>query len=83
MTSGEILNEVEGLTHDKLTYFVRADYLKPNKIKRGSLNYNDFSETDLFLLKRAWELIRTFGTKTSFAFEKANEELKDPQMKLM
>jgi len=54
MTAGEIIQEVAGLTHDKLTYFVRAGYLKPKKFKRGSLNYNNFSDTDLFLVKIAW-----------------------------
>jgi hypothetical protein len=83
MIAGEIIEQVEGLTHDKLTYFVRAGYLQPNKIKRGSLNYNDFSEDDLELVKLAWEYIKSFGTKTSIAFEKAKSEVEDPQMRLL
>lgn len=83
MIAGEIIEQVEGLTHDKLTYFVRAGYLQPNKIKRGSLNYNDFSNEDLELVKLAWDYIQAYGTKTSVAFEKAKAELDDPQMKLI
>ena len=82
MNTGEILQQVDGLTHDKLTYFVRAGYLKPKKIKRGSLNYNNFSEKDLELVNLAWDYIKAYGTKTSIAFEKAKAELEDPQMKL-
>lgn len=83
MNAGEILERVEGLTHDKLTYFVRAGYLRPKKIKRGSLNYNDFSEKDLELVKLAWDHIQSYGTKTSIAFEKAKAEVEDPQMRLI
>lgn len=83
MNAGEILEQVEGLTHDKLTYFVRAGYLKPKKIKRGSLNYNEFSDDDLHLVKTAWDYIKAYGTKTSVAFEKAKGELDNTQMKLL
>lgn len=48
MNAGEILQQVDGLTHDKLTYLLRAGYIKPKKIKRGSLYYNNFSEGDFF-----------------------------------
>lgn len=82
MNAGDILQQVDGLTRDKLTYFVRAGYLNPNKIERGSLNYNDFSEKDLFLAKCAWEYIKTYDTKTKAAFKRAENEFKDPQMSL-
>lgn len=83
MNAGEMLEKVDGLTHDKLTYFVRAGYLKPKKIKRGSLHYNEFSDKDLQLVKVAWDYIKAYGTKTSIAFEKAKAETDDPQMKLL
>ena len=71
MTGGEILRHVDGLTRDKITYFVRAGYLHPIKIKRGSLDYNNFNEIDLFLVKRAWEYIKAYDMKTKAAFERA------------
>ena len=83
MTAGEILKQVEGLTHDKLTYFVRAGYLSPKKIKRGTLNYNKFSDKDLFLVKRAWDYIKTYDMKTSAAFGRAQAEFADPQLSLL
>lgn len=82
MTGGEILKRVEGLSQDKLTYFVRAGYLHPRKIKRGSLNYNHFSEKDFFLVKRAWEYIRTYDMKTKAAFNRAQAEYINPQKSL-
>ncbi len=82
MNAGEILDHVDGLTHDKLTYFVRAGYLRPKKIQRGSLNYNDFTERDLQLVLCAWDYIQTYDMKTKSAFKRAEAQLDDPQIKL-
>ena len=80
MVAGEIIEKVEGLTHAKLTYFVRAGYLKPKKIKRGSLYYNVFSKRDLELVSQAWAYIITYDMKTRAAFERAKVKLEDPQI---
>ncbi len=82
MNAGEIIEQVEGLTHDKLTYFVRAGYVKPEKIKRGSLNYNEFSRKDLEIIKGAWEYITTYDMKTRSAFERATRDYENPQLSL-
>ena len=83
MNAGEIIGHVEGLTHDRLTYFSRAGYVKPEKIKRGSLYYNDFSQRDFEIIRKAWEYIITYDMKTRSAFERATREYEDPQMKLL
>jgi DNA-binding transcriptional MerR regulator len=82
MEAGEVIKKLEGLTHDKLTYFVRAGYLKPSKKKRGILYYNDFSENDFLILTKAWQYIRLYDMRTRSAFEKAQLDLLDPQMRL-
>ncbi len=82
MYAGGVLKQVDGLTYDRLTYFVRAGYVKPKKIKRGSLLYNDFSEEDIELIKLSWELISKHDVRTRAAFERAREEVKDPQLSL-
>ena len=82
MYAGGVLKQVDGLTYDRLTYFVRAGYVKPKKIKRGSLYYNDFSEEDIELIKLAWELISKHDVRTRAAFKRAREEVKDPQLSL-
>jgi len=83
MTAGDILERVEGLSRDKLTYFVRADYVKPHKVKKRSLYYNEFSEKDFFLIKRAWEYITKYDMRTRAAFERAEREYADPQLSLL
>ena len=82
MNAGNILQQVDGLTHDKLTYFVRPGYLNPKKIKRGSLDYNDFSEKDLFLVRRAWEYIQTYDMRIKAAFKRVENAFNDPQISL-
>ena len=62
--------------------FVRAGYLSPKKVQRGSLNYNEFDDRDLQLVIRAWDYIQTYDMKTKSAFQRAEAELDDPQKSL-
>jgi len=82
MYAGEVLKRVNGLASDKLTYFVRAGYVKPKRIKRKSLYFNDFSEEDVEVIKRAWELIYRYDVRTRAAFERVREEAINPQLTL-
>lgn len=82
MNAGEIIGQVEGLTHDRLTYFVRAGYVKPRKLKRGTLLYNEFTKRDYELIRRAWEFITTYDMKTRSAFERAKREVDNGQARL-
>jgi DNA-binding transcriptional MerR regulator len=82
MDAGEILAQVERLTHDKLTYFVRVGYIKPKKVKHGTLYYNEFSQEDLEIIKRAWEYITLSDMRVRAAFEKARKEVEDLQLRL-
>lgn len=76
MIAGEIIKQVHGLTHDKLTYFVRCGYIKPEKVKRGSLFYNVFTHDDLSIIKRAWGYIKKYDMKTRSAFDRAVDDIK-------
>ena len=82
MYAGGVLKRVDGLTYDKLTYFVRTGYVNPRKIKSQSLYYNDFSDEDVELIKRAWELISKHKLKIKTAFERASEKAEDIQLTL-
>jgi DNA-binding transcriptional MerR regulator len=82
MDAGEIIAQVERLTHDRLTYFVRVGYVKPKKVKHGNLYYNEFSQRDLEIIKRAWEYITISDMRVRAAFEKARKEVEDPQLRL-
>ena len=82
MTTGEIVEQVQGLTLDRLTYYVRAGYVKPRRIKRKTLYYNDFSEEDLLLIQRAWGYISNQNMRVRAAFELAGKELSDTQLRI-
>jgi meiotically up-regulated gene 157 (Mug157) protein len=82
MYAGEVLKRVHGLTNDKLTYFVRAGYVRARRIKRKSLYFNDFSEKDVEVIRRAWELISKHDVRTRAAFERVRKQAEDPQLKL-
>jgi hypothetical protein len=82
MYAGEVLKRVEGLTYDRLTYFVRAGYVRPRRIKTQSLYYNDFSPEDVELIKRAWDLISKHDLRIKAAFQKAREKDKGLQLNL-
>jgi DNA-binding transcriptional MerR regulator len=82
MYAGEVLKRVEGLTYDRLTYFVRAGYVRPRRIKSQSLYYNDFSPEDVELIKRAWELISKHDLRIKSAFQRAREKGKGLQLNL-
>lgn len=82
MTAGDIMEQVPGLTLDKLTYYVRAGYLHPSKLKRKSLFYNEFSKEDFLVIKKAWTYISDHKMRVRAAFELATRELGDAQLQI-
>ena len=82
MYAGGVLKRINGLTYDRLTYFVRAGYVNPKKIKKESLLYNDFSEADVDLIRRAWNLISRHDVRTRAAFQRARKQRNGPQLSL-
>jgi hypothetical protein len=82
MYAGGVLKRVGGLTYDRLKYFVRAGYVLPKKIRRKGLYYNDFSEADVELIMRTWELVSTYHLRPRAAFERARQTMKGPQLTL-
>ncbi len=82
MNTADILAHIDDLPRDKLTYFVRAGYVTAKKVRRGSLDYNEFSDYDLKLIEIAWGYIKDFDMRTKAAFNRAKKELDNPQMSL-
>jgi hypothetical protein len=75
LTPREVLREVgNGLTRDKLTYFVRAGYIKPRKVKRKTLWYSLFTEKDKLIIKTAWDYIAEYDMRVNAAFKRAEHE---------
>lgn len=58
-------------------------YVKPKKVKRGLLYFNDFSEQDLEIVRRAWDYISKSDMRVRAAFERASKECNDRQMRLL
>ena len=73
MHTGEVLKLIDGLTKDGLSYFVRAGYVKPKKIEVDNFYFNDFSEEDVQLIKRARKLDFKPEMRSQRALERAKE----------
>ena len=56
MYTVEVLKLVDGLTKDRLSYFIREGYVKPKKIEVDNFLLNDFSEEDIEVIRRARRL---------------------------
>jgi DNA-binding transcriptional MerR regulator len=83
MYAGGVLKRVSGLTYHKLLYYVRAGYIEPKKVKKGSLYYNDFSEEDIALIARAWKLISMHDMRAKEAFARPKQQDKASQLSLL
>ena len=81
MAPKDIIEKISGLTRDQLSYYVRMGYVNPRKYTRGKNEYSEFSENDLLVIEKAFHYIENFGTKPKIAFEKAREELKQPELR--
>jgi hypothetical protein len=82
MYAGGVIKRVNGLTYDKLAYFVRSGYVAPRKAKKGTLYYYDFSEDDVELIGRAWMLISSNNMRARAAFARAQQHGKASQLSL-
>ena len=81
MTPKDIIEKIPGLTRDQLSYYVRMRYVNPRKYPRGKNEYSEFSGNDLLVIEKAFHYIENFGTKPKIAFEKAREDLKQPELR--
>lgn len=81
MMPKDIIEKISGLTREQLTYYVKMGYVNPRKYKRGKNEYSQFSENDLLVIEKAFHYIENYGTKPKIAFEKAREELKQPELR--
>lgn len=82
MVPQEVIENIPGLTREKLSYYVNKGYINPEKEKRGSNYFNVFSKEDFLVIKRAFSYIKQFGSQPRIAFEKARKDLKEPNLNL-
>lgn len=76
----DILDAVPGLTRDKLSYYVRMQYVRPKKVKRGKQSYVEFSKKELLVIERAFYYINRYDSQPRAAFEKAWKENRQPSL---
>ena len=75
LTPAEILEKIPEMTRDELSYYVRIGHVTPNKVQHGKLNYSDFSEENLKLLKYAHHYISRYQMFPREAFKRAQKEI--------
>lgn len=81
MTTGEVLQQVEGLPKDLLYYFESKGYIKPRKIQYARVERNDYSEDDLKKVKLLWHYYSQ-GFRPRVAYEKAMADYNNAQLTL-
>lgn len=75
MTTGEVLNKIDGLTKDILYYWEAKGYLRPKKYQRGKVDKRDYSEEDFRLIAAIFKYYEK-GFPPKKSYEKAIEEMK-------
>lgn len=81
MTPKDIIDKTPGLIREQLSYYVKMGYVAPRKHTRGKNEYSEFAQKDLLVIQKAFYYIERFGTKPKTAFEKAREELRQPELR--
>jgi len=79
MEIGEILKNIPGLTKEFLYYLESKNYIQPRHIRKQRLSRRDYSDNDLLLIRRAFELYAK-GYNPRTAVEIAKKEPKPPSM---
>ena len=77
MSPSEVLDIVNGLTRDQLSYYSRMGYVNTKKVRKGKNDYNEYTPKEVAILKKAYYKIDRHGTSPKRAFEKARKEIRD------
>ncbi len=75
LAPGEILNLVQGLTRDKLSYWSDKGYLPVIVEQRANQNYRFYQTKHVPIIEKAHELIVEGGMKDRQAFNKIYNDL--------
>ncbi|TET74139.1 MAG: MerR family transcriptional regulator [Candidatus Aminicenantes bacterium] len=78
MQTSDIL-EKTGIPRHKLYYLEQKGYIHPKKVPRGELEAREYTEEDFKKIQLIWKYLKQ-GYKHKIAYEKAMEELSNPQL---
>jgi len=81
MRTPELLAKIDIPRH-KLYYLEQKGYIKPKKTIIGEKEFRDYSEEDFTRVECLWKYLKK-GFKYKIAYEKAMEELLNPQIVLI
>jgi len=78
MQTSDILEKIDIPRH-KLYYLEQKGYIHPKKVPRGELEAREYTEEDFKKIQLIWKYLKQ-GFKHKIAYEKAMEELSNPQL---
>ena len=81
MKTPELLTKIDIPRH-RLYYLEQKGYITPKKTTVGEKEFREYSKDDLDKVELIWKYLKK-GFKYKVAYEKAMEELNDPQMTLI
>ncbi len=77
----ELLKRVD-IPRQKLYYLEQKGYIKPHKTVIGDKEFREYTEEDVRKVALIWKYLKK-GFKYKIAYEKALEELSNPQLNLI
>jgi len=81
ITTQELLAKID-IPRQKLYYLEQKGFITPKKKQVGEKEFREYSEKDLILVEHIWKYLKK-GFKYRVAYEKAREELLNPELDLV
>jgi DNA-binding transcriptional MerR regulator len=78
MRTKEVLEKID-IPRDRLYYLEYKGFIKPKRIPMGEIEAREFSDGDFHKIQVIWKYLKQ-GFKYRVAYEKAVEELNNPQL---
>lgn len=80
MRTPDLLAKID-IPRQKLYYLEQKGFIKPQKITIGEKEFREYSEEDVRKVEFIWKYLKK-GFKYKIAYEKAMEEIQNPQLSL-
>ncbi len=81
ISTQDLLSRID-IPRQKLYYLEQKGFISPKKRQIGEKEFREYSEADLVKVEFIWKYLKK-GFKYRVAFEKAMEELKNPELDLV
>jgi len=81
ISTQDLLSRVD-IPRQKLYYLEQKGFISPKKRQIGEKEFREYSEADLVRVEFIWKYLKK-GFKYRVAFEKAMEELQNPELDLV